>query len=163
VRVGVVGLGDRGGTHIQSFLPLASLRVAGVCDVRRSKAEHWKRQVDNAYKTRDCLAVQDVRELIARPDIDALFVCSPENWHALHGVWAMRAGKDVYGEKGLSLTVREGRKLVDTARATGPGVPDRHPAAFAGPVPAGGGNGAQRLPRPADRRAGQRPRRPEQL
>ena len=119
INVGVIGLGDRGSQHLQTLLPMPGVRVVGVCDVQRKKAEHWKAQVDRDQGDQACLAVQDARELIARPDIDALFITSPENWHAHHDIWAMRSGKDVYGEKGLALTVREGREIVNTARGLG--------------------------------------------
>jgi predicted dehydrogenase len=124
IHVGVIGLGDRGGFMVHTLLGMSQPRVLGVCDVYRSKAEKFKSIVDQHYggggtAGNNCAAYQDARELIARPDIDAVFVTSPENWHAMHDTLAIRAGKDVYGEKGLTLTVNEGRQLVDSVRRHG--------------------------------------------
>jgi len=88
-----------------------------VCDPSKSKCAKNKAQVDRRYK--GCGAYQDFRELLARPDIDAVVVASPENWHALHSIHAVRAGKDVYCEKALSLTVAEGRALCSAVRRYG--------------------------------------------
>jgi predicted dehydrogenase len=128
INVGIIGLGDRGGFMVRSVLRMEQAQVVAVCDVYRSKAERFRGIVDEFYAgTRGlgyqaCTACQDARELIARPDIDAVFVTSPENWHAMHGALAVKAGKDVYGEKGLTLTVNEGRQLVESVR--------RHAAVF---------------------------------
>ena len=68
---------------------------------------------------RGCAAYADFRELVQRSDIDAVFVASPEHWHALHGLAALRAGMDLYIEKALTTTIAEGRALVETARRYG--------------------------------------------
>jgi len=126
INVAVIGLGDRGTQHLGGLLPAADAQVLAVCDPYRKKADQWKAHVDNHYAKaapsgsyRGCAAYQDFREVIARPDIDALFIAAPENWHALVSIAAMRAGKDVYCEKALSLTVAEGRAVCEAVRRYG--------------------------------------------
>lgn len=124
--VGVIGLGDRGGQHLGALLGLPDVQVVGVCDPFRPKAEQWKTRVEQHYAAaqpgstyRGCAALQDFRELLARPDLDAVFIAAPENWHALMSLAALRAGKDVYCEKALALTVAEGRAMCDGVRRYG--------------------------------------------
>ncbi len=114
LNAAVIGLGDRGGAHIGALQSLPAARLVAVCDVYRSKAEGAARRVGAG-----CTAHQDFRELLARPDIDLIFIAAPEHWHAVMANMAMRAGKDVYCEKALSLTVAEGRAVVETTRQTG--------------------------------------------
>jgi hypothetical protein len=73
----------------------------------------------HAGSERGCTAHQDFREIIANPQVDAVFIAAPEHWHAVMAIAAMKAGKDVYCEKALSLTVAEGRAVVETVRRTG--------------------------------------------
>ena len=68
---------------------------------------------------RGCAAINDYRELLARPDIDAVVIATPDHWHALAAIHAAQAGKHVYCEKPVSLTIREGREMVDTVRRYG--------------------------------------------
>ena len=117
IATGLIGMGSRGADHLNSLLGMSGVQVGAVCDVQRDRVEAAKKKVD--AKSEGCKAYQDFRELIARPDIDAVFIASPENWHALMAIMAMKAGKDVYCEKALSLTVREGRAMCDAARRYG--------------------------------------------
>jgi len=80
--------------------------------------DRYARKKDlGAYK--GCDAYSDFREVVARPDLDAVFIASPEHWHALHTLAAVRAGKDVYCEKAMTLTVAEGRVVCETVRRYG--------------------------------------------
>ena len=93
----------------------------------RSKAEKARDRIETSYgkakdsgsRARGLDILSTHEELIARDDIDAVFVCTPDHWHAAVSAAAMPAGKDVYCEKPLTLTVREGRTLVETARRHG--------------------------------------------
>ncbi len=119
VTIGFIGTGNIAGAHLDTLLGYDDARIAAVCDVDRVHREAAKQKVDAAYGDTGCTAYRDFRELVARPDIDAVWVCTPDHWHALAAIWAMRHGKDVYVEKPLTLTIREGRALVDTARQHG--------------------------------------------
>ena len=126
ITLGLIGNGLICGAHVGTLLGRADCPILAVCDVWRSKAEKMRDRIERSYadnKERGSgarLAVyQHVDELLARDDIDAVFVCTPDHWHAAAAAAAMRAGKDVYCEKPLTLTIREGRVLVDTARRYG--------------------------------------------
>ena len=124
VTVGVIGTG-RQTQHINlpGFLTLDNCRVVAVCDVDAWRLEGAKAQVEAHYaleKTsgtyKGCATFRDYRELLARPDIDAVFVSTPDHWHVPMALAAMKAGKDVSCEKPLSLSIHEGRVLADTAK-----------------------------------------------
>jgi hypothetical protein len=113
ITVGVIGTGNQGTVHTQVLLGMPDVRVLAVCDPVRAKRESAKRMVDDAYTQargrafQGCAAYADIRELVQRSDIDAVFVASPEHWHALHGIAALRESKDLYVEKALT-TIAEG-------------------------------------------------------
>lgn len=127
LTVGVVGNGLIAASHIGTLIGREDCRVLATCDVHRSKAERARDRMLKAYSDRkesgapakgvDLYTRHE--ELIARSDIDIVFVCTPDHWHAAVSKQAMISGKDVYCEKPLTLTVREGRVLVDTARRYG--------------------------------------------
>ena len=126
IGVGSIGTGGRGSSHIGGLRGHGDVEIRAVCDPQKPKREGARKAVESFYADRagresfsGCLATPDFREVLARPDIDAVVVASPENWHPLHAGHAARAGKDVYCEKALSLTVAEGRALVETIRRHG--------------------------------------------
>ncbi len=96
----------------------ASIQVVGVCDVKHGDLASVKRSVEGKYGP-GVQATFDYRELLARNDIDIVLCGTPDHWHAQVTVDACKAGKDVYCEKPLSLTIREGRKMVEAARRYG--------------------------------------------
>ncbi|MCC6153830.1 MAG: Gfo/Idh/MocA family oxidoreductase [Candidatus Hydrogenedentes bacterium] len=111
IRLGFIGVGNRGGQLIGAACNHADMQAAAVCDVYAPYREKWAAELK-------CPAVGDWRELLDNKDIDALVIAAPDHWHALMTVAACRAGKDVYVEKPLSYTIREGRKMVEVARET---------------------------------------------
>lgn len=124
--VGCIGMGGRGSGHVREISAFDEVQVVAVCDVQHPRAEAAQKFVDGKYgdqkasgSSKGCAVYQDFRELLARDDIDAVTIASPENWHALMSIEAMKAGKDVYCEKALSLTVREGRAVCDAVRRYG--------------------------------------------
>ena len=128
LTIGLVGNGLICNAHAGTLLGLTDdCRVVATCDVVRAKAEKMRDRIETSYgKAKDAGGRSgDVRifatheELVARDDIDIVFVCTPDHWHAPVSAAAMRSGKDVYCEKPLTLTVREGRTLVDLARSHG--------------------------------------------
>ena len=87
-----------------------------VCDVRKGARDQAKGKVDGHYKNTDCQAYNDFRELLARTDIDAVHVATPDHWHAIMVIEACRNGKDVYCQKPETRTLREGPLMVEAAR-----------------------------------------------
>ena len=119
IGFGVIGLGDRGNYHLSALSAFKEAQVVSVCDVRGDQAKKVCESFNEKAGSKSCVATQDFRELLARPDIDAITVAAPENWHAVMSIEAMKAGKDVYCEKALSLTVAEGRAVCEAVRRTG--------------------------------------------
>lgn len=119
ITLGCIGMGGHGtGWNLAAFLKLPEARVLAVCDVFRDRREAARDRVNAAYGTADCQAYTDFRDILARPDIDAVVISTPDHWHVLLSVMAARAGKHVFCEK-PTLTVEEGQILVRTLRETG--------------------------------------------
>ena len=118
VRVGLIGVKNRGSQNLEALLGRADAEVAGLCDVDRLVLGDASKLVEKRLG-RSCPSHGDYRELLDRGDIDAVLISTPDHWHALPTVDACRAGKDVYVEKPLCLTVAEGRAMVDAARSNG--------------------------------------------
>lgn len=123
IRLGFIGIGIQSRGHLRRFVGTNDTQVIAVCDVVTERREDSKRIVEEGYaKQKDmasykgCAAYVDFRELLARDDIDAVVIGTPDHWHAIPAVMACRAGKDVYCEKPLSLTISEGRAMVAAAR-----------------------------------------------
>ena len=94
-------------------------RIVAVCDPVKSRRKSFRERINAAYKSNVCVDYRDFRELLARKDIDAVCIGTPDHWHAILAARAMRAGKDVYLEKPLTHTVTQGRRLVKIAAARG--------------------------------------------
>ena len=119
ITVGLIGTGNIAQGHIETLLGFNDVRIVAVCDVDRFRRTAAAEKINAFYGNRDCVILSDFRELAARPGVDAVFVCTPDNWHALAAIEAIRHGKDVYVEKPLTLTIHEGRELVKAARKYG--------------------------------------------
>jgi predicted dehydrogenase len=111
VVLGCIGVGDRGRDDMSYFLNQKNCQVAAVCDVKQDALQKAKTAVDSHYQNQDCKTYGDFRELLARPDIDAVLIASTDNWHVLHALAAVRAGKDLYVEKPLGLSLGEDQVL----------------------------------------------------
>jgi len=116
IVVGGIGLGNQGGSDFGGFLGREDVQYVAVCDVRKKVRDRTKAQVDQHYKSKDCAAYNDFRDLLAREDIDAVHVATPDHWHALIVTEACRRGKDVFCQKPETLTLREGPLMVEYAR-----------------------------------------------
>jgi predicted dehydrogenase len=126
ITLGFIGVGTMGRHHLGAFLGMADVQVLAVCDVVRERRESARQMADardadrkgkGGYKT--CAAYADFRELLARKDIDAVVIATPDHWHAIPCVQAARAGKHIYCEKPLTHSVAEGRRIVDEVARAG--------------------------------------------
>lgn len=114
-----IGIGNQGSGHCGWAASNSQLQFLGVCDVNPEHLNAAKSTVDSHYGNKDCKTYDDFREILARPDIDLALIAVPDHWHALISIAALEAGKDVYCEKPLTLTIRQADALVATARRYG--------------------------------------------
>jgi predicted dehydrogenase len=126
IALGIIGVGSQGGAHLKLLVNDTRVRIVQICDVDTERRERARKFVDKTYGAaapsgsyRGCAATGDFRELLARPDIDAVLVALPDHWHALVVIHAAQAGKDIYAEKPFSLTIPEGRAMVEAVRESG--------------------------------------------
>lgn len=113
VQVGMIGIGGMARTHLHNLTGEPDVDVVALCDVYRPHLDIASNMAPSAARLADLRAVLD------RSDIDAVVVGTPDHWHAWPTIMACEAGKDVYVEKPSSLTVREGRKMVEAVQRTG--------------------------------------------
>jgi len=111
IRLGFIGVGNRGGQLLDAFLVHKDMEVAVLCDVFEPYLERAQTKLPAKVPQEI-----DFRKVLDRNDIDAVVIATPDHWHAIQTIWACKAGKDVYVEKPLSITVVEGRKMVEAAR-----------------------------------------------
>ncbi|RXK53858.1 Gfo/Idh/MocA family oxidoreductase [Oleiharenicola lentus] len=113
VRVAVVGLNGRGREHLRQLRAIPGVRIAALCDVDTAVLERIAANLAKDGLTPEKFT--DVRQLLASPNVDAITIATPNHWHALMGIWACEAGKDVFVEKPVSHNIWEGRQLVAAA------------------------------------------------
>ena len=134
INVGVIGTGNQARLDLPSFLQNDDVQVVAICDVNTGsygycEKEHFlgrepaRKLVDKFYADKTGIgnykvydAYNDFRKIIGRPDIDAVAIVVPDHWHALMTIMAAKAGKDVYCEKPLSLTIEQGKQMVAAVR-----------------------------------------------
>ena len=125
ITLACIGVGGMGTGNLQSFLNCPDAQVVAVCDVDQAHRDRAQKIADEAYgqqfgKTyRGCATYNDFREVLARNDIDAVAISTPDHWHAPIAIAAAKAGKDVFGEKPLALTIGQGRQISDTMKRYG--------------------------------------------
>jgi predicted dehydrogenase len=119
IVMGGIGIGNMGSGDQGAFLRRPDVQYVAVCDVRTKSREEAKGRVDAKYGNSDCAATVDFRELLARDDIDAVHIATPDHWHAIMTIAACQAGKDVYLQKPETLTLREGPLMIAAARRYG--------------------------------------------
>ncbi len=126
VSVGLVGRGAMGSGHLHRLAYDKNFHLVAVCDVDQTRREaartaandiYAATQPDGGYK--GCAAYNDYREILARDDIDAVLIATPDHWHTWQSIDAAKAGKDIYCEKPVSVTMQEGRLLVQAVRRYG--------------------------------------------
>ena len=116
IRVGLIGCGGMGRGDLRDFLKAGKTEAVALCDVDKSQIAKTQKEVADPAGGKPELTTQDLRRVLDRDDIDAVIVATPDHWHALPTVEACKAGKDVYVEKPLAITVWEGRQMVTAAR-----------------------------------------------
>lgn len=131
IRVGFIGVGNRGSQLLERFMINNDVEVAALCDVytpyaTRNKTEVNKRYIDSGKVPRmgeefpnKVLHFEDYRKMYEQKDIDAICIATPDHWHALQCIQACEAGFDVYVEKPLSITIKEGREMVNAQKRAG--------------------------------------------
>jgi predicted dehydrogenase len=123
IALGMIGVGRMGHLHARLLAERDDVQVLAVCDVEEGRRQAAKQAIEQQYARRSgarrVALYNDFRDLLARKDVDAVVISTPEHWHAIQAIEAVKAGKDVYGEKPMSLTVREGRAMVDAVRRYG--------------------------------------------
>jgi len=111
VNVGCIGVGPQGRGVMSGFLSQDGARVVAVCDVAAAHLAEAAQQVDTRYRNSECARYHDYRELLARKDIDVVQIATPDHWHVPIAIAAAKAGKDIYLEKPMGLTVAEDQAL----------------------------------------------------
>lgn len=111
IRLGFIGVANRGGQLLRSTLRNKDVEVVAVCDVDEPMMLKQERALRLQVER-----FTDFRKMLEKKDVDAVFIATPDHWHAIQTIMACDAGKDVYVEKPLSITVVEGRKMVEAVR-----------------------------------------------
>ena len=116
ITLGFIGVGSMGFRHIKGFLLEQDCQIVSICDVDSSRRQKAIEEVNKAYGNKDCKGFNDFRDLIEDEAIDALVISVPDHWHSIPALMGIRAGKDIYGEKPLALTIAEGREIAKEVR-----------------------------------------------
>lgn len=130
IRVGFIGVGNRGSQLMGWFRENKDVEIAALCDVYAPYTSRDRSKVDQRYLDigkipgmgEDLGKVKqysDFRKMLEQKDIDAVCIATPDHWHAIQTIQSMDAGKDVYCEKPLTITIKEGRAMVNTQKRTG--------------------------------------------
>jgi predicted dehydrogenase len=119
IVMGCIGTGGQGRGNMGRFLSFPDVQVVAVCDPDERHRNLARDAVHQKYGNQDCAAFSDYQELVGRGGLDAVSVATPDHWHALTTIAALNAGADVYCEKPLTNSVREGRAVVRAAEKNG--------------------------------------------
>ncbi|MCY2986820.1 MAG: Gfo/Idh/MocA family oxidoreductase [Planctomycetota bacterium] len=114
IVMGVIGYGGRCAAILPHFMMFDDVQCLAVSDCRANRLVAAKAVVNARYGNQDCAAYADFRDLLARPDIDAVLIATGDRWHTPLSILAARSGKDIYCEKPTSLTIGESRVMADT-------------------------------------------------
>jgi predicted dehydrogenase len=126
IHVGCIGVGNQGGGHLGGLVKNGEAQVVAVCDVDAARRDAAANLANKTYADEfksasyhGCDGYNDFREVLGRPDVDAVVVTTPDHWHAPIAIAAARAGKDIYCEKPMTLTIADGRAMVEAVRRYG--------------------------------------------
>ena len=123
IRLGFIGLGQQAMSLLRGFIGLPDVQVVAGCDVYEVKRQRFEKRVNEFYAKAEqkftAETCENYKDLLARKDIDAVVIATPDHWHAMIAIAACKAGKDVYLEKPLTFTIKEGQALVKAVRENG--------------------------------------------
>jgi len=126
IAIGCIGVGRMGLADMKEVLGFKQVQVVAICDADSKRANNARQLAETHYSNQSstgtykgCTAYRDFREIIERKDIDAVMIATPDHWHALQAIAAAKAGKDIFLQKPLTLTIQEGRVLSDTVQRYG--------------------------------------------
>ncbi|KKL18545.1 hypothetical protein LCGC14_2474460, partial [marine sediment metagenome] len=119
IGVGSIGVGNMGFGDMSAMMSVSDAQVVAICDVKSTMRERAKQAVNAHYGNTDCAAYNDFRELLARDDIDAVSIATLDSWHVVHALAAVRAGKDIYVEKPLGMSIPQIKVLRDAVHRYG--------------------------------------------
>ena len=116
ITMGSIGIGWQGGGNLGNFLNNDDCRVVACADVESKHLHDAVQRVNKRYSNQDCQGYKDFRELLARGDIDAVCISTPDHWHSIPAILAAQAKKDIFCEKPLSHTLAEGIAMVQAVQ-----------------------------------------------
>jgi hypothetical protein len=119
IVLGAIGIGSRGAYVLGCFLQQPDVQFVAICDVKEERRRSVKKRADDQYGNQDCAMYRDLRELLARNDIDSVLIATGPNWHCAASILAANAGKDVYCEKPCTKNIAQSLALAETFRRTG--------------------------------------------
>lgn len=119
LTMAIIGIGSMGMRNLKGFLNEDDCQITAVCDLDGTRLKAGADEVNQHYGNTDCAQIHDFRDVIARKDIDLLCLSVPDHWHSIPAIMGVTAGKDIYGEKPLALTVAEGRAMVSAVNRFG--------------------------------------------
>ncbi len=117
LSLGIIGMGIRGrNTFNAYFKNNERCHVVAIAEVDKTRRDHYQNEINKARGDESCEAYNDFREILARDDIDAVVITTPDHWHATMCIMAANAGKDIYCEKPLTHTLEESRRIIESVR-----------------------------------------------
>lgn len=120
ILLGALGIGRRGAHDLNVFMSNPDVRFISICDARRERREACKKMADDKYGNSDCTMYRDMHEFYAeQPQMDAVLIATGDRWHTMASIVAAKAGKDIYCEKPLSLTIQESRAVATAVNRYG--------------------------------------------
>lgn len=119
IRLGFIGMGKQNRGLLNGFIRQKDTQVVAVCDVDTTRRNHARDSVNEFYQNQDCAAYNDYRELVARDDIDAVVIATPDHWHTHPIVDAAKTKKHIYCEKPLTLTIAEAKVCMEAVNKYG--------------------------------------------
>ncbi|MGL4593883.1 MAG: Gfo/Idh/MocA family protein [Thermoguttaceae bacterium] len=120
IVLGALGIGPRGGHDLNVFIRQPDVQFVSICDVRKSRREAIKHMADEFYKNKDCTMFGEMNEFYTEnPKMDAVLIATGDRWHTMASIVAAKAGKDIYCEKPLSLTIQESRAVATAVNRYG--------------------------------------------